>query len=64
MKGAPVGGSGTIVYFMSEDCAKQAGKAKAQGGEVFKDKFAIGQYGFAALIVDTEGNTIGVHSMA
>ncbi len=26
-------------------------------------KFAIGQYGFCALVVDTEGNCIGLHSM-
>lgn len=63
MKGAPVGGSGTIVYFMSADCATEAGRAVAHGGEVSKDKFSLGPYGFAAMLVDTEGNVIGVHSM-
>ena len=29
-----------------------------------KEKFSIGQYGFIALVTDTEGNTIGLHSMA
>jgi len=28
-----------------------------------KDKFAIGKYGFIALVTDTEGNVIGLHSM-
>jgi predicted enzyme related to lactoylglutathione lyase len=28
-----------------------------------KDKFSIGQYGFIALVTDTEGNVIGLHSM-
>lgn len=64
MLGAPVGGSGTIVYFMSADCAVGAGRVVAHGGEVSKDKFALGEYGFAALLTDTEGNMIGVHSMA
>ncbi|KRB08586.1 VOC family protein [Lysobacter sp. Root690] len=63
MPGAPVGGSGTIVYFMSADCAVEAGRAVAHGGTVDKDKFSLGEYGFAALLTDTEGNTIGVHSM-
>ena len=37
--------------------------AVAAGGKVFKPKFAIGPYGFCALLTDTEGNCIGVHSM-
>lgn len=28
-----------------------------------KPKFAIGQYGFIALVYDTEGNVFGLHSM-
>jgi predicted enzyme related to lactoylglutathione lyase len=28
-----------------------------------KDKFSIGQYGYIALMTDTEGNTVGLHSM-
>jgi hypothetical protein len=36
--------------------------AAAAGGKVFRDKFSIGQYGFA-LVFDTEGNMIGLHSM-
>jgi predicted enzyme related to lactoylglutathione lyase len=31
---------------------------------VVKDKFSIGQYGKIALVTDTEGNMIGLHSMA
>jgi hypothetical protein len=29
---------------------------------MFKEKFSIGQYGFIALIFDTEGNMVGLHS--
>ena len=28
-----------------------------------KDKSSIGQYGFIALVTDTENNVIGLHSM-
>ena len=64
MPGGPAGGgNSTIVYFACNDCAVEAQRAVAHGGKVFKDKFAIGQYGFIALIVDTENNMIGLHSM-
>jgi hypothetical protein len=63
MEGCPSGGNSTLVYFSCEDCAVEAGRAKASGGQVFKDKFSIGQYGFIALVTDTEGNMIGLHSM-
>lgn len=63
MEGCPSGGNSTLVYFSCEDCAVEAGRAKASGGQVFKDKFSIGQYGFIALVSDTEGNMIGLHSM-
>jgi Predicted enzyme related to lactoylglutathione lyase len=63
MEGAPSGGMGTLVYFGCEDCAVEAGRVAAAGGQVFKEKFAIGQYGFCALVHDTEGNLFGLHSM-
>lgn len=63
MPGAPSGGMGTLVYFSCEDCAVEQGRVQAAGGQVFKPKFSIGQYGHCALVTDTEGNTIGLHSM-
>ncbi len=62
MDGCPSGGS-TLVYFSCDDCAVEAARAAAHGGEVFKDKMPIGEYGFIALVNDTEGNMIGLHSM-
>jgi len=62
MAGCPSGGS-TLVYFTCEDCAVEAARAGSNGGSVFKDKMSIGQYGFIALVTDTEGNLIGLHSM-
>ena len=64
MKGVPSGGNSTMVYFSSPDCAVEAGKAVAAGGKVTQPKMSIGPYGHIALLVDTEGNMIGVHSMA
>jgi predicted enzyme related to lactoylglutathione lyase len=63
MEGMPSGGNSTIVYFICDDCANEAKAATKNGGRIFKDKFSIGEYGFIALVHDTEGNMIGLHSM-
>ena len=63
MEGFPSGGNSTIVYFICQDCSIEAKRASTEGGKIFKEKFSIGQYGFIALVTDTEGNMIGLHSM-
>jgi predicted enzyme related to lactoylglutathione lyase len=62
MPGCPSGGS-TLVYFSCDDCAVEAERATQNGGTIFKGKMAIGENGFIAMVVDTEGNMIGLHSM-
>ena len=62
MDGGPTGAGGSIVYFTSNDCAVEAARAEPSGGHLVKKKFSIGDYGFIALISDTEGNIIGIHS--
>ncbi|MGJ8674932.1 MAG: VOC family protein [Pseudoalteromonas sp.] len=57
------GGGGTLVYFACEDCATEAAKVKAAGGSIQKPKMDIGEYGFISLVLDSEGNMIGLHSM-
>ena len=63
MAGVNPGGGGTLVYFSCDDCADTAARAAAAGGHIHRPKFAIGPYGFIALVSDTEGNLIGLHSM-
>jgi uncharacterized protein len=63
MDGKDSGVGGTIVYFVCADCAVEASRASENGGKIHKEKMSIGQYGFIALVVDTEGNMIGLHSM-
>jgi predicted enzyme related to lactoylglutathione lyase len=55
-------GTSSVVYFASEDCAREERIAAEVGGKVHESKFSIGQYGFMSLIRDTEGNLIGIHS--
>lgn len=63
MEGFKAGNNGTIVYFMSNDCSIEASRAIDAGGSVFQSKTSIGEYGYMALIKDTEGNLVGIHSM-
>lgn len=63
MEGGPAGTGGTLVYFSCNDCTTEQGRVDKAGGKVFKPKFSIGEYGFCALVTDTEGNLIGLHSM-
>ena len=64
IKNMPVGVNSVLVYFSCEDCAVEAEKAVAAGGTIEKPKTSIGQYGHIALVTDTEGNMIGLHSRA
>lgn len=63
MPGMPSGGNSTIVYFKCDDYAIEAARVVPAGGRIFKDKMAIGQYGFMVLATDPDGNMIGLHSM-
>lgn len=63
MADGPSDGNCVLVYFSCVDCATEATRAAASGGQVVREKISIGAYGFIALIRDTEGNMIGLHSI-
>lgn len=63
MDGKESGSGGTLVYFSCADCATEASRAAQDGGKIHKEKESIGEYGFIAVIIDPEGNMIGLHSM-
>ena len=62
MEGMAPGGGGTLIYVHCDDCAVEESRVAAAGGTVLKAKMSIGAYGFMSLVVDTEGNSIGLHS--
>lgn len=62
MPDVPSGGNSTMVYFNCDDCAVEAGRIQAAGGQLIREKMSIGEYGFIALAKDTEGNQFGLHS--
>jgi uncharacterized protein len=55
-------GNNTVVYFETEDCIAEENKIETAGGKIIRPKMSIGNFGFIALFIDTEGNTIGLHS--
>lgn len=60
---ATPGVGGTIVYFMTEDCAGPEARVAGAGGRVIRPKFSIGEFGWVTLCQDTEGNMFGLNSM-
>lgn len=58
------GPGGSMVYFSCDDCAVEAARAEVAGGAVVAPKYSIGEHGFVSIISDTEGNMVGLHSMA
>ena len=54
---------GSVVYFSCLDVNNELGRVEAAGGKVTQEKTEIGGgHGFMALIQDTEGNRIALHS--
>jgi predicted enzyme related to lactoylglutathione lyase len=57
------GYGGTLVYFSTEEINNELSRVEAAGGKIINPKMDIGEFGFIALVQDTEGNIIGLHSM-
>ncbi len=55
---------GTMVYFECADIAPLLEKAPHAGGKVLLGRTSIGEHGFIAVLHDSEGNRIGLHSGA
>jgi uncharacterized protein len=55
-------GNNTVVYFETEDCTAEEKRIEAAGGKVITPKMSIGEFGFVSIFMDSEGNTIGLHS--
>lgn len=53
---------GSVVYFSCQDVANQAALVEEAGGQLVIPKTDIGEFGFFAHVIDTEGNRIGLHS--
>ncbi len=57
--------TGSIIYLNAQpDLSVALSKVEAAGGKVILPKTSIGGNGFMAMIIDTEGNRVGLHSMS
>ena len=55
---------GALIYLNGgEDLSTPLSKVEGAGGKIVLPKTAIGQNGFMAHILDTEGNKVALHSM-
>lgn len=52
----------TVVYFSTEDCVTEENRIVKAGGKIVRPKMSIGEFGFVSIFIDSEGNTIGLHS--
>jgi predicted enzyme related to lactoylglutathione lyase len=61
--GAKPSTEGALVYFSSDDLSIQIERVEQAGGKVLVPKTDIGENGFFAHVIDSEGNKIGLHSL-
>ncbi|TAF31530.1 MAG: VOC family protein [Cytophagales bacterium] len=52
----------TIIYFETENCVTEEQRIEEAGGKVVQPKMNIGEFGFVSIFIDSEGNTVGLHS--
>ncbi len=53
---------GIVIYFNTKEINTELENLKSIGGEIIIPKTDIGEFGFFAQIIDSEGNKIGLHS--
>jgi hypothetical protein len=57
------GPGGTLLYLdAGRDLAPMLARVEPAGGRVVKARTAIGEHGFIAQFIDTEGNRVALHS--
>ena len=63
-EGYTPGADGAVIYLNAgADLSDALGRVEAAGGQVLVPKTDIGDNGFFAFLLDTEGNKVGLHSM-
>ncbi len=62
-KGYKPSRSGVVIYFSVADIRGTLAKITRRGGKTIFPKTSIGEWGFIAHFLDTEGNRLALHSM-
>lgn len=53
----------TVVYFETAECVAEEKRIQEAGGKVVQPKMHIGEFGYISIFIDSEGNTVGLHSL-
>jgi uncharacterized protein len=65
MEGYEPTDKGTVVYLNGgDDLSTPLGRVEPAGGKIIMPKTSIGENGFIAHFLDTEGNRVALHSMS
>jgi predicted enzyme related to lactoylglutathione lyase len=56
------GSNGTVIYFDARDLAASLKRAVDGGGKVVTPVTAIGPHGHIAVVLDPDGNKVGLHT--
>lgn len=59
----PVSAQGVLVYLNCPDIDAAIERVAAAGGEVEMARTSIGEYGYTAQFIDSEGNRIALHNL-
>lgn len=54
---------GAVIYFSCEDLNVEAKRIEENGGKITLPRMDIGENGFIAHFIDSEGNRVALHSM-
>ncbi|MDA3952461.1 MAG: VOC family protein [Bacteroidales bacterium] len=54
---------GTTVYFFCDDLSNELKRIEELGGKILNPKTSIGEMGFIAHFIDSEGNKVALHSI-
>jgi predicted enzyme related to lactoylglutathione lyase len=55
--------NGPLIYLLVEGRLDEAVKAaRANGGKILRERQQIGEHGFRAVVIDSEGNRIALHT--
>lgn len=62
-EGYEAGDRGTVIYlYAGKDLSGPLGRVEEAGGQILMGKTSVGEHGYTAWILDSEGNRIGLHS--
>jgi len=53
---------GVLIYFTAPDIDAMLARGEEKGGRILAPRSGIGEHGFIGILLDTEGNRIGLHS--